>query len=400
MQRTRTQTPTLWKWLERYYLEKKGVLGEIVRERYVRSDDQAPTNHAKLLQLLQLAEGILNGCKREALLRNTGIYVNLLGCTVLNMPRHREDFILENTEELLRYQTDLNCTAQMKLYKLAVEIYEEKKDFDAAYQIITEAEKVAKRFQRNLLKWFQRNFVYAQYYDLLSGFYDAKLNGAYEPGDPREKECLGKLIEATDKTIYYAKKSGFIGKQILTKNLLGKATILIRSYPEEKEQINKLLVSAMEIVITETQPYAKVRWINYLVWAWYFTLVSPYYKGAVEFMQKARDISSQTSETDLDNIDNMIIPCANILLEWEQFEASAELIVEGIQLCEKYESVIPYVRKKMDLYGCYLDVYYQAHNFERCRAIIEEIDHENALHKELGIVKNISDKIRNEAYNA
>jgi hypothetical protein len=54
----------------------------------------------------------------------------------------------------------------------------------------------------------------------------------------------------------------------------------------------------------------------------------------------------------------------------------------------------------MELYGCCLDIYYKARNYERCREIIEKIDHENSLHKDMNIMKEIPDELRNEAYNA
>jgi serine/threonine protein kinase len=390
-----SQTPRLWKLIERT-LARGGLAGKITRERYIRSSDKAIINKANLLQYVQLSEGILENCKREISLRNNDIYNNLLFCTILNMSRCREDFILERSEELLHDSTLKKGIAQMELFKRVVAIYEERKDFDAAYEVIVKAEQVAKSSRQN------RNYVYALYYGLLSGYYDAKLNGAYDSVESGETACLAKLIVAIDKTIRYAKKSWLmqkIDKQFLAENLLAKAMILIRSCPEENVQIRELIFSATKIVFEFTQPYSKVRFIYYMVHAWYCTLVSPNYESAVAWMKQAREISSKTSTTYLDEIDNRIIPCANIFLELEQFERSAELIEEGIQLCEKYDAVIPYVRKKMELYGCILDVYYIAHDFERCRAIIEEIDRENVLHKELNIVKNISDELRDEVRN-
>jgi serine/threonine protein kinase len=395
MERTRTQTPKLFKWIERN-LEKFGITGKVVRERYIRDSKQASKDNAKLLQYLQLAEEVLDGCKREKSLRKTAIFSNLFLCTLLFMPRYREDYILKEAEELLRASKGINDSSQMNLLSRIVEIHAEKRDFDTAYQIIMKAANVIKR-----AKWFGRPHIHAKYYEMLSDFYDAKLNGAYEPGDPEEEKCLGELIKAIDKTIFYAKKMGTVnGQQLLAKYFLAKATVLIRSLPEEKEQILKLLVSAQKIVFEHAQPHAQVTYIYYMVWSWYFTLVSPDYLSAVKSMQKALDIPSQTSATDLDAIDNVITPCANILLEWEQFEASAEQIVDGIHLCEKFETVVPYVRKKMELYGYCLDVYHKAQDYERCREIIEKIDHENALHKDMNIVKEIPDELRNEAYNA
>ena len=45
-----------------------------------------------------------------------------------------------------------------------------------------------------------------QYYNLLSAFYDHALSGVYDAIDADEEHLLTKMVDATDKTIRYARK--------------------------------------------------------------------------------------------------------------------------------------------------------------------------------------------------
>lgn len=59
---------------------------------------------------------------------------------------------------------------------------------------------------------------------------------------------------------------------------------------------------------------------------------------------------------DLDLIDDVLRPSANILLEWDEQQACVQLLLDGIQRCERHPGVLPYLRKKLELYGYLHDV--------------------------------------------
>lgn len=377
----------LKKWFDRF-TESHGVIGEAVRQRYNRYEDWSPADHKKITFYLQLSEGILNNCKREPLLLEENIYLDLLYRTVINMPRYREDFILKQAEELLKNPRSQNGVTIMKLYDCILSIYQEWKDFDAAFSKLKEAEDAAKRFRHN--------YVWAQYYDLLSDFYDHVLGGAYDAVEPDEELLMKKMMDAVDKTIRYARKSHHPGsKHLLAKTILAKTTIIIRSEPEHKKQIEKLLSEAEKIVFTETQPYAEVRCIYYMVKAWYATLVVPSFEDTLIYISKANEISNRITPTDLDEIDNMIIPSADMMCIWERYSYSAQLLMDGIKACEKNDSVVPYIRKKMELYRCLLDVCFEWRKHNLCKAIVAEIDKSNQKYRSVGVYVAIPEDLRN-----
>ena len=378
--------PKLGEWFERI-TDKNGVIGETLRERYARSDSVALTDREKVAGLAALAEGVLDNSKREPFLLKTDIYPDLLYITIQNMPRYREEFILDRAEELIRSPKSRNGFALMKLYGYIIEIYLERKDFETAAEKLREAEQTAKQFGSN--------YVYALYYDMLSDYYDNLLDGAYDAVEPEEKQILQKLTNTIDRTISCSRRtSNPEGKQILAKNLLAKTTILIRNSPSKKKQIDRLLDEAQKIVSAETQPYAEVSGIYYSVCAWYFTLVEPSLESAEYSMAKAREIFTKTSPTDLDEIDCINIPCADMYCLWECYAQSSKLIMEAIEICEKNEPVAPYIRKKLELYGFLLDVCAEWGKFDLCRAVISEIDTMNDKYCSLGIHKEISEELR------
>ncbi|MCD8148737.1 MAG: hypothetical protein LUE92_04045, partial [Clostridiales bacterium] len=353
---------------------------------------QQLSNHLQVSFPLQLAEGILESCRREPLLSGKKIYPELLYRTVIRMPRYREDFILERANELLHNSRDLHGIAIMKLYDCILSVYQERKEFGAASAALKEAEQAAKKFGNN--------YVWALYYDLLSNFYDYVLNGAYDAVRPDEKHLMEEMMEAIDKAIHYARKSHAPdSKPLLAKNILAKATILIRSEPERKKQINKLIAEAEKIVFAETQSLTEERCIFYMVRAWYATLVEPSLKNTLNYIQKASEISRAITHTDLDEIDNMIIPRADMMLIWQQYSLSARLLSDGIQSCEQNDSVIPYIRKKMELYRCLLDVCYEWDQYDLCRQIIAEIDAGNRKYQSVGVHIKVPALLRDLAFS-
>ena len=211
---------------------------------------------------------------------------------------------------------------------------------------------------------------------------------------------MKKIMDSVDKTIYYARKSHRPGsKHLLAKSILSKATMMIRSESENKKQIDKLLSEAEKIVFAETQPYAEVRCIYYMVKAWYATLVVPSFEDTIIYISKANEISKRIAPTDLDEIDNMIIPSADMMCIWERYSYSAQLLMDGIKVCEKSDSIVPYIRKKMELYRCLLDVCFAWEKRDLCKAIVAEIDEGNRKYSSVGVYVEIPEDLRSSLFS-
>lgn len=338
--------------------QKGGIAGKVYQERILRTNDSSSADKKKLEYYVLQAEKIIGQCKREEAIKQLEIYVNLLYITVLYMPSYREDYILAQTKKIFSENKDdfvLNKTTEllqrnevknlitiMRLYRNVVLIYAEKGNKDALEKVIFEAWNVAKG-----VKCSQ---VYAIYYDLLSEYYDIMLDGAYDAETPQEKAYLQKLLSSIDKTLKYSKKhrAGDI-EHLYAKNILAKATILMRCGYGKKDEIKKLIDLAKKVIEDNTLAYADVRLQYYMVCGWYYAFMAGDVNATVAVIYLAKELAMKIAATDLDIIDRTLVPCANIYLEIQCYGKSMELLNEGIKLCLKHEELEVYNRKCKEL---------------------------------------------------
>lgn len=379
------------KWLKKWYeknMSKQGVLGEVIKERVERGEDYTISNHELMNKYLSYAESIVMSCQREEDLHSTNIYKDLLYETIIAMPRDREDFIMERSEELIIDKTVSNSITMMKLFDYRVCIFCERHDYDAAW---AEIEK-AKQFLNN----YRCNHSIGQYYEMLSEYYDSKLDGAYETESDEEIECLEALVDSLNKAIKYTKKShnSYRKELQLIKCLLFKANVLIRSEMGNEKEIDKILDTIQSLIVVHCQSNSTYLKDYYMTCAWYATRMLKNYKATAEFAIKAAEISVKTATSELQVIDEIIIPFAKMLWELEQYEREIAWLDNGIKICEEYPDVIPYIRKKLQLYSCKMNVYYYSGKYDKCRENLVVIDALNKEYNKFGICVDIPDEIR------
>ena len=367
--------------------EKQELLGKVVRERYARAKDESPADMAKLASLLLQSENILRECKREPVIKSNDVYVNLLYVTVLNTQHYKEEYILAETAdifaeserdlvlkgraELLEEGARRNPVVMMQLYRMAVLIHADNKRFEEAEKLLEQAKRVADKVRHHR--------AYALYYDLLSNYYDIHLNGFYDTEDPDEELLLGKMLNATEKTLRYSKRGlSRDSNHLYAQNILAKATILMRSGRGSEKEISDLIDIAKRIITENTLPYADVRHHYYLVCAWYSALVYDSVQSAEMFIKEAQELSEIIMPTDLQKIVEVIIPCANIFFELSCYDRSMALLYEGTRLCAKHANTDSYARLKQELCEHLWQVGIDGQQFEQCQKIIEVIEAENA----------------------
>ena len=67
------------------------------------------------------------------------------------------------------------------------------------------------------------------------------------------------------------------------------------------------------------------------------------------FVDTARKLSETIYPTDIQKIECVIIPCANMYYELSCRDKSLKLLYEGVQLCEKYPNTDSYIRVNAEL---------------------------------------------------
>lgn len=83
--------------------------------------------------------------------------------------------------------------------------------------------------------------------------------------------------------------------------------------------------------------------------AWYYTLCEPEKALAEKYIKKAERIMDLDDAFSLDNIEYFFIPAANMMLEFSDVKEAEKLLMMAIEICDKYENVAPFIRKKQDL---------------------------------------------------
>lgn len=381
------KNPRLLKFMKKVFVGNDYVK-EAAFERMLRGESYKPADQDQLQKYVDVATALIEGCQNLGNIKHTAIYKDLLFRTIISTPRYKDEYILEKSMELLNDDDCSNGVAILKLYDLVVSIYCERYDFSNAWAIISNAEHFVKH-QRD-------KHLHALYYDLISTYYDGKLNGSYDAAADDEEKMLSLLLNALDQSIRYMKKSNHYDRHLwLSRFYLSKANVLIRSCPEKKDEIDEILTAAKRLLEENTLPYSELRCDYNMSRAWYYTLVEPYYKGMIEFAQEAYKIGKETFKTGLDLIEKYIVPLANMLLEWKLYDESAKWLSMGVRACEEEADVIPYIRKRMELLSYMLDVYIEAENKDKCRELVSQIDELNAQNKEYGIKIDISEELRN-----
>lgn len=372
------------KWREKKF-DEQGLVGKVNRERYARIKDESPADIDKLTKLLFQAESIIEQCQREEVICDTDLFINLRFTVLLNMPRYREDFIFSETSHLLAdnaksidFSDYTNCIRDirqdavviMQVYELIFSIHAAHDDKEAMKDWLESADKAA--------RYFRKQEAYAIYYDMVSDYYDILLNGSYDTEDPDEELLLNKMLDAIEKTLHYSKR-GFShdGSHLYAKNILAKATILMRSGRGTEKEINDLIDTAKKIIVENTSQYADVRLQYYLVCAWYFALVHDSAKGTEVFIKDARELSNIIIPTDLQKIEEVIIPCANIFFELNCHDRAMDLLYEGIRLCAKHANTDSYARIRQELCDHLWEVGIEAQQFDWCQKTIQLIEAEN-----------------------
>lgn len=303
---------------------------------------EQPFDKKKLDWLLDTSEEIINNSKFESDVTGLESYTNFKCEYLLNLPWSREEYILSSTQKLIDKKNIKSPIYIMRLYKKMLMIYLDKGQIDLAMQIIVTSKKLYKSC--NLAE------VRAIHFDMLTEYYDVLLNGAYDAESDSEKKLLKKLLNLLEKTIYFSKKYARQDIQHLyAESLLVKAIILIRSQKGNSKEIRMLIDDAEADILENTFAYADVRLTYFLTLAWYASLILCDIKATDCAVNNAIALAKEILPSDVDMIDGVIIPCANIYFELLCCEKSIEILQQGILICENHENIEVYERRKSEL---------------------------------------------------
>lgn len=316
---------------------------------------------------LLLAASVLERGKRESRISSLEIYKELLYYTIKNTPCENEDFIREKSEEFIALFHHDNEIKLMDIYQGLLEVLYEHGEFKLAVQRITEA--------RNAISGKRSPYLWGQYHYILAGYYDAVLNGFYDAATKEEAELVRFLLSSVDKAIKYMKLSrGGDSGQLLGEYYRLKALVLIRGGNGTRKQVWTILGKVQRLIDRYAQPNSRLVRDYYMTLAWYYTYVEEESEKTAAYLSKAYEITEIVSVSEFDKIDELFSPSANILLEWQQYDAASKYLLQAVVICEKHLEIVAYKRKQVELLGHLLQVYFHGGEREKCRAVIDMID--------------------------
>ena len=317
---------------------------------------------------LSLGEIILQNCENEPSLYNTVSCKRLLCQTVINAPIYKEGYIIEYANKCLYDHDVLDENEVLSVYDMLIAVYEQQGELKKAFLAIQRANKYVIAHPEP--------YNWGLFYNIVAGYYDVKLDGCYDACNEKEIKMLKKLLTAENKSIEYMKMaSGKNSTQLLVNFSVGKANLLIRSGISDAKTVKGLLIRIGKL-ITEDLLHTPENVGYLLACAWYYTYMEADLEKSMRFMKKACKLAEDVFPNDLEIIDNSVIPCANILLEHREFRQSADQVLKGIDICGRYDDVVPYVRKKMDLCDYLLEIYEIEGNIEEYQIVLALIENE------------------------
>ena len=209
-------------------------------------------------------------------------------------------------------------------------------------------------------------------------------------------EYLNALIDSLNKAIKYTKRStDRLRKPLqLIDYLLSKVNVLIRCGGEDKEEIEKILDDLKKLIVTNCQENSKYEKNYYMTNALYATHILGDYEKMMKNVILADRISSKTSTSELQVIDEIYVPYAYMLCTFEKYDSALIWLDCSIKLCDSKLNIPQYVRKKLELHSHKIDVYDIMEDYTKCKEEIILIDELNEKYKEQGIYIDILDEIK------
>jgi tetratricopeptide (TPR) repeat protein len=248
------------------------------------------------------------------------------------LPQSEEDKVLKQSKDLLAKGKNLDPEELIDLHYQIAYIYEQQNKMAASYREVKKASVLVSKVTDPLIK--------ADHYFWLAG--GAKENGDFE-------KAMNLLYQA-EETAYNAGTDQGMQKYAfyLTRDI---------HWLLEKVDISSLREEDIESVLTE---------ISNIIDEYHVTdidTISSYYmelckhqcyagiddKIVLETMEKGAAAMQRLSTSDYFYIDNVILFKFDVYQALLMYDEARKVLEEGVELCNRYADMLPYIRKKLDL---------------------------------------------------
>ncbi|MCM1232939.1 MAG: NB-ARC domain-containing protein [Ruminococcus flavefaciens] len=329
---------------------------------------------------MNFARGIVKACNQEGIVCKTDAYKELLYTTIINTNADQADFVLTNTGQLLDDTRGANTHALLKLCDYAAYLCESAGNYSEAYHYLQKADWISQREKAD------KEYVRGIFYEMAWNYYDFVLNGDYFGDDPAQQSHLEKYNEAMHKAIACMKKSKNPKSKItLTRYTLSYAVSLIRSVPEKKRKIDRVFAQIKRLMEKYVADDSEIITFYYMARGWYHTYVTANPECVAEMVCMALEHSNKLHASDLEDIDNIISPAANMFLEAGAFGRAVDFLELAIGICDEHNEELVYLRKRQEMYRHLWELACVMKNEDFTRDVIERVERANRECEPYGI---------------
>ncbi|MGN0240105.1 MAG: hypothetical protein ACI4CS_00305 [Candidatus Weimeria sp.] len=312
-------------------------------------------------ELINLSENLILDLIERDEHTSSDAFIFLMFETIIHLSIDREDEILYLSNHFLQAMVDSAANGLKPLQfvlvsDLMVTVYDKRGDFERSRSILHTTERKIKARSDDYTKAL---FCYEK-----SGYYDDFLNGDYHPVSPLHIRCRSSMAEAAAKGIEYARHSKTDNGFLLCFLLFERSAFIIRYYQpgiagselpvSEKKFAGDLktvqddIDEADEIISLLPDENHILRCNSGLLHAWFYTVMQPDWERTSFYITRLMSMVSNTPQMVMDDIDGIIVPCADIALTWERADICEVILKLGINLCDQFSDA-PFMQKKEEL---------------------------------------------------
>ncbi len=296
---------------------------------------------------LEYAIGVLSYHNIRAII-DAELYENLWCCVSANLQRDDESFILNCARNI---DADVIRSHRMllRLWDISVRMLCEDRNYSEATEMLSYARTYlqSRNTDNNSWAFFYGN-IESEYYDCL--LYDPDLIDLQE----RYIDCL---LESSDNALHYAFLSEDKDAAILrAEYAVDRTNFFIRLHGADRKKILSFLEQCEQLVSDLPKREPEIEISVHLAYMWFNTIYEEDYASAAAAWKQAKATGVEISYPDLEMIDAIIVPGAEMEVEFGHYEDSIALLDTGIEICEKHSDSIPYMRKKEELLDHIQDV--------------------------------------------
>ncbi len=329
------------------------------------------TDHRLLERYVAAARQVIDALEGNTAVTETPLYRKLLCEMLLCLPRHEDAAVLYYSARVLEHPESYTPAELMDVFDAAEKVLLDRRDFDGAFRIVDAAEGFAVDEQTK-----------SDFCSLLSSIYDTR----DEPGDAR------KVRELLNEAVGHARQAPRLPRRhMLAVLLIGKMNMITRNGLGDAEELTALAEEIAELIRTECLPYSEVRAAFATAMGFYAAEIGRDREEAEDWIGISRAISAKRCASGIDFIENAVIPPAVMYLDLGDFEASENMLLEGIRICDAYPELAVYRRQKHDLHRCLLDICLESGDYDRAGELLADLDEESA---EYGYPDTVQPEVR------